>query len=355
MSGGPARPGPTEDLRPSASGKPGGTSARALRGARVPHRDAQVSPAADPHGPVSYYGQPVIKPPVWRAYIPWYFFFGGLVGASAPLAAVAGVRGNRALERRAWATALAALAVSPVLLIADLGRPERFHHMLRVAKVTSPMSVGTWTITVAGPATGLAAARSLLGWFPRAGAAGAGVAAVLGPLLSAYTAVLVADTAVPAWHGALRELPFVFAGSSAASAGGAGVLLTPVAHAGPARRLAVAGAIGELAAVHRMERSLGELAEPYRAGTAGRLARTARACTAAGAGILAVRGGRRLAAAGGGALLLAGAALQRWAVFKAGIASAEDPRYTVGPQRARVRAEPRVSRPAAPRPDAGRG
>jgi hypothetical protein len=208
-----------------------------------------------------------------------------------------------------------------------------------VAKVTSTMSVGTWTITVAGPATGLAAARSLLGWFPRAGAAGAGAAAVLGPVLSAYTAVLVADTAVPAWHGARRELPFVFAGSSAASAGGAAALLTPVAHAAPARRLAVAGAVGELAAVHLMERSIGELAEPYRSGTAGRLARAARACTAAGAGLLAARGGRRrLAAAGGGTLLLAGAALQRWAVFKAGVASAEDPRYTVGPQRARVRA-----------------
>jgi hypothetical protein len=305
---------------------------------RVPHRDAQVPPAASPDGTVSYYGQPVIKAPVWKGYIPWYFFAGGLAGASMPLAAVAGLRGNRALERRAWATALAALGISPVLLIADLGRPARFHHMLRVAKVTSPMSVGTWTISVAGTATGLAAARSFFGWFPRAGAAAAGAAALLGPLVSAYTAVLVADTAVPAWHGALRELPFVFVGSSAASAGGAGALLTPVAHAAPARRLALAGAVGELAAAHRMERRLGDLGEPYRRGTAGRLTRAARACTAGGAALLAARGGRRPGAAGGGALLLAGAALQRWAVFKAGIASAEDPRYTVGPQRARVRA-----------------
>jgi hypothetical protein len=156
--------------------------------------------------------------------------------------------------------------------------------------------------------------------------------------VASYTAVLVADTAVPAWHDAFRELPFVFVSSAAASAGGAGALLTPVAGAGPARRLALAGAAGELVAMEVMQRRLGDLAEPYRSGRAGRLARGARACTAAGAALLAARGRRRAPAAAGGALLLAGAALERWAVFRAGVASAEDPRYTVGPQRARVHA-----------------
>jgi hypothetical protein len=85
-----------------------------------------------------------------------------------------------------------------------------------------------------------------------------------------------------------------------------------------------------------MEHELGTLAEPYRSGTPRRLRRGATVCTAAGAGLLALRGRRRLAAAAGGGLLLAGAALERWAIFKAGFASAQDPRYTVAPQRARV-------------------
>jgi len=311
------------------------TSTRTRRGTAEPHRTAQQPMRSSADAPRSYYGQPVIKAPVWKGYIPWYFFTGGLAGASAPLAAVAGARGDDVLARRAWSVALGALAVSPALLIADLGVPARFHHMLRVAKPTSPMSVGTWLITLVGPGVGLGWARSTLGWFPRAGRAGGALAAALGPVVSTYTAVLIADTAVPAWHEARRELPFLFAASSAASAGGAGVLLTPVERAMPARRLALGGAAAQLATMWRMERRLGPLAEPYRTGTPGRLARTARAGTAAGAALLALRGRRRGAAAAGGALLLAGAALERWAVFTAGSASASDPRYTVAPQRAR--------------------
>ena len=80
----------------------------------------------------TYYDQPVLKEPVWRPEIPWYFFAGGMAGAAAPLAFGAGLRGNDALARRAWLVALAGASVSPVLLIKDLGRPERFYNMLRV-------------------------------------------------------------------------------------------------------------------------------------------------------------------------------------------------------------------------------
>jgi hypothetical protein len=313
-----------------------GTAARSRRGKDAPHRTAQVPLRPADEAPRSYYGQPIIKAPVWKGYIPWYFFTGGLAGASAPLAAVAGARGDDALARRAWSVSVAALAVSPALLIADLGVPARFHHMLRVAKPTSPMSLGTWVISSTAPAVALAWTRSTLGWFPRAGRAGAVTATVLGPMVATYTAVLIADTAVPIWHAARRELPFLFAASSAASAGGAAVVLTAPAGAGRARRVALGGAVAELAAMRFMERRLGELAEPYHQGTAGRLARASKACTLAGAGLLAARGRRRAGAVTGGALLLAGAALERWAVFKAGHASASDPRYTVAPQRARL-------------------
>ncbi|MDX6668358.1 MAG: hypothetical protein QOK04_1738 [Solirubrobacteraceae bacterium] len=297
-------------------------------------RERAMVPKAEPQ---SYYGRPVIKRPVWTWEIPAYFFTGGMAGASATLAAGAGALGNRPLARRAWATALAGALASPPLLISDLGRPERFLNMLRVLKPTSPMSVGSWVLSGFGSATGLAAAHALLGRFPRAGRVAKPVAAALGPALSTYTAVLIADTAVPVWHEAGDELPFVFAGSAMASAGAAACALTPVAYAGPARRLTLAGALVELAAVQAMERRLGELAEPYRRGEAAPFGRAAKALTALGTAAIARAGRRhRAAAALGGAGVLAGAFLQRWAVFRAGFESAREPRYTVGPQRRRV-------------------
>jgi hypothetical protein len=275
-----------------------------------------------------YYGRPVLKEPVWTSEIPAYFFFGGMAGAAAPLAVVAELRGDRPLARRAWLVAIAALGVSPLLLISDLGRPERFHHMLRVVKPTSPMNIGSWILSASGTAFALGAARSLLGWFPRAGRA-ARAAVVLGPALSTYTAVLVADTAIPVWHEARRELPWVFAAGSAMSAGSA---ITLVGGGPPAQRLAMAGAAGELAAITLMEHRLGTLGEPYHEGTAGALARASKVLTAAGA-LAWARERRRTAAT----LLLGGALATRWSVYKAGFQGAADPKYVVAPQKARTR------------------
>jgi hypothetical protein len=280
----------------------------------------------------SYYGRPIVKAPVWTGEIPVYFFFGGTAGAAAPFALMSELRGDRSLARRAWLVALAGVAASPPLLLSDLGRPERFHHMLRVLKPTSPMSIGSWTLAASTAAIGLATARSVLGWFPRLGRA-AGATAVLGPVLSTYTAVLVADTAIPAWHEARRELPYVFAAGSAMSAGSAVAL---VGGGAPAKRLALAGAAGELAASTLMERRLGALGEPYREGEAGRLARAAKALTAAGAVAMAAGGRRRAGTAVGASFMLAGAMATRWAVYKAGFQSAADPKYVVDPQRSRA-------------------
>jgi hypothetical protein len=285
----------------------------------------------------SYYGRPVLKPHVWRPEVPWYFFAGGLTGASAALSVAAGVAGNRTLARRAWLVTLAAGTASPALLIADLGRPERFLNMLRVFKITSPMSVGAWVVAATGSSVGLATASEALGTLPRVGRAARAASGLLGLPMATYTAALVANTAVPAWHEARRELPFLFAASAAASAGAAAAAVTPAPDAGPARRLAAGGAAVELAVAGLMKRRLGELAEPYRNGRAGRLARAAGALSAAGALLLGVRGGKRPFAIGGAAALLAGSLLERWAVFEAGHASASDPRYTVAPQRARLR------------------
>jgi hypothetical protein len=287
----------------------------------------------------SYYGRPIIKEPAWTLEVPWYFFTGGMAGASAPFAVAARVTGNDRLARAALTVAGAGIAASVPLLVSDLGRPERFHHMLRVFKPTSPMSMGSWALAAMGPAAVGAAVSDRLGILPGLGRVAEVVSGVIGPSLCTYTAALVADTAVPVWHEARRELPLVFAGSALASAGAASTLLTPAADAGPARRLAVAGALVELGAVGAMERRLGELAEPYHQGPAGRYARLARGCTALGATAIAVSGTRRRwAAMAGSGLLLAGSALERLAVYKAGFQSARDPKYIVKPQRARLEA-----------------
>jgi hypothetical protein len=163
---------------------------------------------------------------------------------------------------------------------------------------------------------------------------------VLGPALSTYTGVLVADTAIPVWHEARRELPWVFAAGSAMSAGAAVAL---VGGGAPARRLALLGAAGELASTTTMERRLGQLGEPYREGEAGRFAKVGKVATAAGAALLAAGRARR----SGATLLLAGAFATRWSVYKAGFQSAANPRYVVEPQRARAAARADAPSPAA--------
>jgi hypothetical protein len=300
----------------------------------------------------SYYGRPVVKAAPWADDIPAYLFLGGVAAGSSLLAAGAAATGRPALRRTGRLGALAGISLSFAALVHDLGRPARFANMLRVAKPTSPMSVGTWILTAYGPLAGLAAAAELRAALPAplrdgppgralgrvatpAGLLAAGVA----PAVAAYTAVLLADTATPSWHAAHRELPFVFVGSAAAAAGGLGMLGAPVSQAGPARRLAVGGALLELAMEHRMEGSMGITAEPLHSGKAGRLMRASTALTAFGAVGTALLGRRsRAAAALSGAALLAGSACTRFGIFAAGQASARDPKYTVVPQRERLAA-----------------
>jgi hypothetical protein len=285
----------------------------------------------------SYYGQPVIKEPIWTWEIPCYFYAGGLGGASAGFAYLSELRGDEEIARRAWTAALAGVAVSPLLLTSDLGKPARFFNMLRVFKVTSPMSVGSWILTASGVTTAVAALNAWTGLFGGAAKVARPAAALLGMPLSTYTAALVSNTAVPVWHDARRELPFLFAAGAAVSAGSTTAMLTPMEHAAPARRLAIGGAVAELALTQLMEQRLGEIGEPYHEGTPGKLGKLAKVLTAAGAIAMAAGAHRsRAAATGGAALMAAGALSERWSIFKAGFKSASDPKYTVGPQRARI-------------------
>jgi formate-dependent nitrite reductase membrane component NrfD len=298
----------------------------------------------------SYYGRPVVKASPWENDIPAYFFLGGLAAGSSLLAAGADLRGLPKLRRSARIAALVGGAAGSAALIHDLGRPARFLNMLRAAKPTSPMSMGTWVLAVFGPAASLAGAAEIGAMLPlrvpiasrllEIGARPAGLfAAALAPALASYTGVLLSDTATPAWHAAGGELPYVFVASAAASAGGLAMVTTSVSQAAPARRMAAGAAIAALVMEQRMEQSMGLSAETLHTGRARRFMDASRALTVVGALGTVVLGGRgRGGAVLAGAALVAGSVCTRFAIFEAGQASARDPRYTVIPQRERLAA-----------------
>lgn len=325
----------------------GGGRRRGRKGERTVVPDAEFT---------SYYGRPVLNQPAWQPVnIAGYFFLGGLAGAGSVLAAGAELTGRPVMARASKAASAVAVAGSAAALIHDLGRPERFVNMLRVFKPTSPMSVGSWLLAVYGPAAGTAALCGLSRRLPRVGRAATLGAALLGPAVAAYTAVLAADTAVPGWHEGYRELPFVFVGSAATAASGMALAMSPTAENGPARSAALAGTALENAALKVMERRLGVVAEVYRDGTGGRFMRASEALSAAGAAGAALLAGRsRVAAGASGLALLAASACTRMGVFHAGMESSKDPKYTVLPQRERMRRRERDDGQGG-EPDAGRG
>jgi hypothetical protein len=282
-----------------------------------------------------YYGRPVVKEPVWTPAIAIYFWLGGLAGMSAVLGFAARLAGHPRLARASIFTAFGALLGCPPLLVADLGRPERFYNMLRVFKPTSPMSIGSWVLTAFGGCIGAAAASEFTGWLRPLGRLGELGAAMFGLPLCTYTAVLIADTSVPVWHEARRQLPFVFAGSATASAGAAAAILAPADESGPARLLAVIGCGVELGAVTLMNRGLGPMARHYDDGPAATPARLARTLTAGGALLMLASGRHRAGAAVAGTMILAGSLAERFAVMRAGPPSA---RATAGGETVRATA-----------------
>ena len=163
----------------------------------------------------SYYDLPLLKPPVWTWEVPTYFFIGGAAGAAAVISVAAQIGGaDEKLVRDArWIAAIGANLSTP-LLIADLGRPERFLNMLRVFKPQSPMSVGAWTVAVFGGASTMAV---IVRWKPLRGLF-SGVAALSGLGMATYTGVLLGATANPLWKQHVRMLPVHFAASALGSA-----------------------------------------------------------------------------------------------------------------------------------------
>lgn len=301
----------------------------------------------------SYYGRPIVKAPPWKGEIGLYFFLGGVAGVSSLLAVGAQIKKLPRLLRNTRITALAAAAVGALALIKDLGRPERFLNMMRTFKITSPMSIGSWILMgfstfAAIPAIAevdRATGRRLpLPKFARkaidftAPVAGVGAAA-LGAPLATYTAVLIADTANPVWNAGRRELPYLFASSASLAASGVAMVTTPTAEIGPAQKLAVAGVVGDVAAMHLMKENMHPAErEPLETGRPGKMLKAAEVLAVAGGiGALFARVHRAFGVVSG--LALAGAsALTRFGVLEAGIESTRDPRHVVEPQKARLAA-----------------
>ena len=216
---------------------------------RIPQGDGRhgdaLADVTERHADVaamSYYERPMIKKPTWRWYIPFYMFIGGLGGGVAligGLADLCGGRRHRATVRRARYIALVAALISPPLLIFDLGRPKRFHHMLRVFKASSPLSVGTWILLAFGLTSGVQAARqaaeddfilkreSVLGRMARLLPSKplSLAQALLGLGLGGYTGILLAATAIPLWAAAGILLGPLFLATAVASGAAALELL----------------------------------------------------------------------------------------------------------------------------------
>jgi formate-dependent nitrite reductase membrane component NrfD len=284
---------------------------------------ALPEPGAE-HG---YYGQPILKPPVWTWEVPLYFFVGGTAGAAAVIAAGARLVGRaHALERTALAIALAGALLSVPLLISDLGRPGRFLNMLRVLKLRSPMSIGAWVLAAFTP---LVLAALVLHGRPLSPALDLGAnairiaAALLGLVLATYTGVLLAVTAIPAWNVHRVLLPPHFAASAL---GSAAALLELIGFLTPATyRLGLTAALVETGIGAIIEFGRRREDRALRVGRAGVLIRIGGALVGPLPLVLRLTAGddprARIAAA---LAFLAGAILTRYAWLAAGRASAAD-------------------------------
>jgi len=290
-----------------------------------------AKPPPQIRGRESYYGLPVLKAPLWTWEVPLYFFIGGIAGVSAVIAFASQMfTSDPALPRAALWIAIVGATICPVLLISDLGRPERFLAMLRVAKIQSPMSVGVWTLVAFSGCVFLALVGNELTFRGHANPLVIGISwageltgALTGLLLAAYTGVLIGATANPIWSHNRRAIPPHFLAS--AVGGSAGVLELIGFLTTATQLLGIVAAVAEtLLGVH-FELSRLPVNAPLHRGKSAWAFRVAG--TLAGPVALLLRllsdsaAGRRTAAV----CFLIGSLLSRYAWIWAGVASAKDP------------------------------
>jgi formate-dependent nitrite reductase membrane component NrfD len=298
------------------------------------------SSQADP----TYYDWPMLKEPVWKWEIPLYYYLGGLAGTSLALASAAQLKRTGGLEdlivKCRW-IGLAGVTAGGVCLIRDLGRPSRFLNMLRVFRPTSPMNVGAWILSGAGGAAftalALSCTRGLLGVL---GECSGYLGGIFGMALASYTGVLVGNSVIPVWQESRKVLPILFAASGMTST--ASLLEILRQERAPQRvtyAFGLAGRIAELAAIKVMERQVSvepRVARPLKKGKSGLIWKAATVATCASLTMILLPKQTRRKRVVSGILGTLGSLMMRYAINAAGTPSAQDPRASFYPQRARL-------------------
>src|SRR5205085_2041411 len=287
----------------------------------------------------AYSGVPILAQPTWGHQIAAYFFLGGISSGAFVLGALAGLAGGerrRQLSRTAQYVSCATVLPCAPLLIADLGRPALFQHMLRIFKPSSPMNLGAWTLTVHGAMATITAARLLTGedrlplgvcntpllgsiarLLPERPLAVAGLPSAL--TLGGYTGVLLGTTSVPVWSTSPLLGALFMASSLSTGAAATNLAAALNGHSTPGekealRRLSVVLGAGEMATLAGYVGTAGAAARPLLIGKTRLLMVGAAASLVAStalevAGLVA--GSTRLSHAAAAATLVGGALL-RW-------------------------------------------
>jgi formate-dependent nitrite reductase membrane component NrfD len=288
------------------------------------NRRMRDAPVSDVHGPF-------IHAPLWGWEVATYFWLGGMASGSAFVSLACDAAGDHRSAAIARKVALGVVAPAPVLLIADLGRPERFLNMMRIFKPRSPMNTGAWCLLAFSGSGGLAVACDLFG-LPRTARRLGALTALFGSYLGSYTGVLLACTAVPLWSRSRTILGPAFVATATAT-GAAATRLVLVAsglpRGHPTRRalgmIETAAMLSELSISALGERRLGDVAQALDRGRPGAYFRAAKSLVAIGLAlrVVARRTGPREHEFASVAYLAAGL-LFRFAWVYAGRASASD-------------------------------
>ena len=291
---------------------------------------------------LTYYNQPLLPQPVWKWMIPTYYVVGGISGAALVISAAAQIRGpftgRSQLMRSCQWIAFGGSGVSAMLLVADLGRPERFINMLRVFRPTSPMNMGAWILSGVGVTTpGALMLQGKAGFLGMIGSACGLLAGFFGAGLATYTGVLASNSAIPLWQESRRMMPILFGASAMASVGS---LLQITQGSNQGRAIATnfgrIGQLGELVAGALMERQASEVervGRPFRENVSGALWRSAAILTASSIVLAVLPGRSRTKRVATSVLGLLGSSLMRFSIEQLGKASARDARASFQQQR----------------------
>lgn len=155
-----------------------------------------------------YADQSTVKAPNWHGLVVADILFNNLCTGLflvAALGELAAPSKFTAVARVAYPVALGLLVLDLACLVLDLGDPLRFHHMLRVFKVRSPMSVGTWSLVAFSLPAGLLGAMTILGFskgWERVHQVLAAVGLLPALVAAMYKGVLFSTTAQPGWRDA---------------------------------------------------------------------------------------------------------------------------------------------------------